>query len=391
MDSKRPTRKWKRYQTCLASENTIRKWFCEHSNWGIAVIFGKPSRNLISRDFDCVNSYKCWANLHPKLAETLPTVETNRGCHVYAMAALESVTNARRFLSKEPNGIGAIDMGDGELRAGAGCYSLLPPSIHPTGKLYKWLIPLPDGPLTEIDPINAGFTSCYRERRECYRENGVHRENTDNGRTQRKTEAMESIGDLSSEVLQFSNEISAMIDIAIKESLPNGSGQRHRLVFEFARKVKAIPELSDAKAVDLEGVVRAWHKVAIPNISTKPFEETWIDFLKAFPRVRFPAGEEPMQKILEAAKRRSPPSAAAKYEQPRLKLLVSICAELQRAAGDGEFFLACRTAAKLIGVDHMTANRWLFLMTSEKVLTETQKGTLRPQRASRYRFNGNAH
>ena len=41
------------------------------------------------------------------------------------------------------------------------------------------------------------------------------------------------------------------------------------------------------------------------------------------------------------------------------QLLVGICRELQRRAGDAPFFLGCRTAAELLGVEHNTAARWL--------------------------------
>ena len=37
-------------------------------------------------------------------------------------------------------------------------------------------------------------------------------------------------------------------------------------------------------------------------IGTEPFEETWIDFLLAWPKVKFPKGEEPITKVFERAK-----------------------------------------------------------------------------------------
>ena len=67
-------------------------------------------------------------------------------------------------------------------------------------------------------------------------------------------------------------------------------------------------------------------------------------------------------------------------------LLVAVCRELQRASGDKPFFLACRTTGRLLGVDHTTAWRWLFLLTHKGIIEEVEKGDRAKRRASRYRY-----
>ena len=71
-----------------------------------------------------------------------------------------------------------------------------------------------------------------------------------------------------------------------------------------------------------------------------------------------------------------------------MRQLVTLCRELQRHAGDGPFFLGCRTAGRLLDVDHATASRWLFLLKSEGVLLESEKGGKGRgrYRATRYRY-----
>ena len=54
-----------------------------------------------------------------------------------------------------------------------------------------------------------------------------------------------------------------------------------------------------------------------------------------------PKGEEPMAQMLAKAKDAPLPIEAQRYEQASLRLLVKLCRELQRAAGDGPFFLSC--------------------------------------------------
>lgn len=168
--------------------------------------------------------------------------------------------------------------------------------------------------------------------------------------------------------------------------MATGNGQRHRQVFALARALKAIPELCDADPCDLREHVREWHRLALPHITTKAFDETWIDFLKAWPRVRFPLGTEPMELILQNVGASDLPAEAFQFEQEQVQILVLLCRELQRASGDRPFYLSCRTAGRLLSVDHATANRWLFLLVEEKLLAEIEKGSRSQRRASRYRY-----
>lgn len=380
---KKPAVRWKRYQSRQASESTRRNWFRE-TDHGVGVIFGHVSGGLASRDFDDHESYEAWAKAKPALAAELPTVATCRGFHVYANAWPESVQEARRRLGKPEDGKGALNLGDGELRAGVGCYSVLPPSKHPSGHVYGWSVPLPDS-MPWIDVCDAGFVdfpSVDRLRNSCdreYGEYGEHREHREYGSNK---EGVIDCGLIGSDAAKIT------IEEAIAGTLPTRPGQRHRQVFELARGLKAVPELNDANAKSLKPFVQEWHRRALPHVATKPFEETWIDFLKAWPNVQFPKGAEPMAAVFERACSAGLPAVAEQYEQSPLQLLVAVCRELQRGAGDGPFYLSCRTAGQLVEVDHATANRWLFLLVSDQVLELVEKGSRDRRRASRYRYRG---
>ena len=186
------------------------------------------------------------------------------------------------------------------------------------------------------------------------------------------------------------------INRAILESLPTeprrylGKGARHWQVFDLCRALQAIPRLSDAAPEDLTDIVRRWHSLGVAKgvIGTEPFEETRIDFLKGWPRVQFPKGKEPMSVIFQQAKDQEPPTAAQQYEGDGLRLLVALCRELQRASGDRPFFLGCRTAGRLLKVNHTTAWRWLFLLVHDGVLEQVEKGDRARRRATRYRYRG---
>lgn len=82
------------------------------------------------------------------------------------------------------------------------------------------------------------------------------------------------------------------------------------------------------------------------------------------------------------------PEAAQDYEQVEIHRLIAMCRELQRLAGDGPFYLACRTAGRLLEVGHDTAARWLKLLVMDEILDEVEKGGQpgTAYKASRYRY-----
>jgi hypothetical protein len=380
MGEKRPAVRWKRYQREPPSPQTIYRWFRD-TDYGVGVIFGEVSGGLASRDFDDAESYQRWTEEQPALAATLPTVATRRGFHVYCRLWPESVEEARRRLGRRVDGRGAIDLGNGELRAGTGCYSVLPPSTHPSGFLYGWSIPLIDSELPTIDACEAGFFESAAEvDHRCYTEHTEDTENTSKGK--------EREGESAGGRIAFAPVVELSVEEAILSSLPTGPGQRHRQVFEFARRLKAVPSLADQPGKLLRKYVEEWHRRAFSAISTKPFEETWIDFLKAWENVRCPYGDGILTTAFEKACRDGLPELTNDYDQPEVLLLAGLCRELQRGAGDRPFFLSCRDAGRLLGVTHTRANRWLFLLAQDEVIEEVEKGTNDGRLASRYRYRG---
>jgi biotin operon repressor len=99
------------------------------------------SGDLAVRDFDVTGAYERWRDENETLARELPTVKTARGFHVYARSP------DLRF-RKLP---------DGEWRT-EGHYVAAPPSLHPRGVRYTWVIEPPrDGIGLLVDPVDAGL------------------------------------------------------------------------------------------------------------------------------------------------------------------------------------------------------------------------------------------
>ena len=118
---------WKPFQNQAADESVLRKMFRKAGVTGLGVVLGSALGGLAVRDFDQVSAYERWAEAHPHEAARLPTSQTARGFHVYAVMDDEQY----------------VTFPDGELRANSGHYVLLPPSLHPSGLTYTWRIPLP--------------------------------------------------------------------------------------------------------------------------------------------------------------------------------------------------------------------------------------------------------
>ena len=136
--------KWTPFQKEPPTVDKVRSLFKQGGLTGLAVILGRVSGGLYARDFDIVESYQRWAKAYPDLATTPPTYETGRGFQVLAYRPTPCKTN---------------DLGDGELR-GANSYSVLPPSLHPSGRRYQWVVASPDVRVT-VDPVAAGLARSW--------------------------------------------------------------------------------------------------------------------------------------------------------------------------------------------------------------------------------------
>lgn len=374
--SKKPAiQSWTALQQQAADETQIRVWFRKPSVMGLGIILGPVSGHLVVRDFDVAGAFEAWATAYPKLAQRLPIVRTHRGAHVYARM----------------RDVSTVNIGDGELR-GAGAYVIAPPSRHPEGTLYRWergFSLLDDIPLLTVEKSGFGERwdsgSLPGGSSERATERTETPERTDeNRRRLKRTE--ENRGHLSggnrASKLQF--EMTAWVQEAILTTIPTSPGNRNKAIFEFARWLKSRPEYADAAPTQLEEFVRAWHQAALPNLGTKDFDETRIDFLKGWDKIKYPHGTGPFAEAMKRLDATPLPRCADHYSDMNKRRLVGLCRELQRINLAGPFFLSCRTAGTCLKIDHTTASRSLYLLTEDGILEVVESGD--KKRATRYRY-----
>lgn len=379
-------RSWMPFQTERPDAKKVRVWFRRSGERNIAVVLGPVSGDLICRDFDKLESYHTWAAEHRELADSLPTVATSKGRHVYCRADFDAIDHDDAIRQRK-----YVTLGDGELRL-QGCYCLLPPSIHPDRTTYRWEKPIRlDLPV--LDVHQAGLLPITRNREE--RRERKTTERTDaiecaSPEPGNKNPGPARFGPAAGNSVASPIEIPSDIERAILETVPRGPGQRNKLVFELARTLKAVTSLADAPVTSLKPLVRQWHTLAKPFITTPAFEETWIDFVRGWSRVKFPKGTEPMAKsFADALDSDDPPEAAALgYDGEQVRLLARLCRELQRSAGTQPFYLSCGTVERLFKVNRGVAHRWLFLFVTDGLLELVEKGSQQSRRASRYFYRG---
>ena len=303
----------------------------------LAVCLGNVSDGLIVRDFDEVPAYDSWATDHPSLAKRLPTARTARGFHVYFNADVSDV----RDLS--PGGGSILVGGDGELKAGG--YVLLPPSVHPNGHRYEWMIEPDDVPFVS-DIQRAGLAP------------KGNRCNTSN--IKGPGSALAGIGGLGITVKQ-----------AVECSQPTGHGERNHRIFDFCRMLKST-KLADSTQEELRPAFERWFRLARPRIKTKDFPTSWREFLAIWRIVKTPFGST-MRLIAEDI------GDSITVEQ--------LCDALQKRAGDRPFHLDCRTAGKLVGVHYSTASRHLNRLMDSGKLELVKPGDRLNHLAAEYRYH----
>jgi hypothetical protein len=344
--NKTPTVLWKEFQAKRVTEDQIRKWFARDDLTGLAVIVGKVSGNLACRDFDSKESYFNWAQDHARLAMVLPTVSTSRGYHVYFSAADEW--------------LGFEKCGDGEYRA-KGIICLLPPSIHPNGVVYSWK----NGSLTTkppllINPLTEGLTNGTKFRANVTQEDSC------------------GVGGLVDSCETLVSSCVTPLDEIIKNSLPKVNGERRECIFRLIRVLKSLPEYVNTDPASLEGIVREWHKQALPAIATKPFDDTFVDFVEGWKYCKFPIGTGPTYDLMRKAKDMDLSPELEQFDNPLVRQTGMICRELQEKAGDNPFFLGCRTLQRVLGAnDPETALRCLKRLKITGLLREVEKGSLK--------------
>lgn len=368
--SKRPfVKSWGWCQLNRPSAAILHKWFNRVGVTGLAVVLGPVSGNLVCRDFDTPESYDRWKSAHPDLAALLPTVRTGRGYHVYFRNATINKTHHIKD---------AAGNRTGELR-GKG-YCLLPPSEHPDGGRYTWLVAL-DGEVPEVADMEAsGFTM-----------GNVCNALQDVAVTcpsPKLTQSVMCVDGVFDECEGATQWWHNTVDEAIARTLPTAEGQRHHALWQFLLCLKAMPAYADSTVPPRE-LVERWHRAALPTIRTKALSATWTEAQTAWPRIRPGVHTGSLRRAWERAVWATLTMSKATLTEWRIQALACLCRELQQAWGDRPFPLPCKIGC-LLGVSRETAANYLQRLTRSGVLRRVSRGDFaragQARKAAEYRY-----
>ena len=125
---KRPLVRWQRYQQHLPEPDEIARWFAADADANVGIVTGRLSR-LVVLDVDPghggADSIAAWERRHGPMPETVECTTGGGGRHLYFGHPGGEVHN-RAGLAP------GIDLrGDGGL-------VVAPPSVHPSGRRYRW-------------------------------------------------------------------------------------------------------------------------------------------------------------------------------------------------------------------------------------------------------------
>ena len=373
-NTKIPAIKASRFSNSRPKRRDIKQWFLNDSAFGIGVMLGSvsgPSRQkrwaLGCRDFDTHKSYYDWASEHNVLSSQLPTYETRRGFHVLFLydvndKALTSNRKKKKWM-----------LPYGELILKGNAPTPLPPSGHPQGGKYKWTIEPGDsvGKVASLVYYGLFSGSVSNSFKRCSDTVTLHiptqpTQYQEEGRT---FKLFKGSGEFDESVAER----------YLRSTVPTGPDQREKGLWILAMTLKG-NELTRTLRVDhLEPLLRWWWRLARPVVQDKEWSLTWGAFERAWGRVKCPStdGKTLYAAFMRALEAGCPSEAAEMYGKgDNAGIIAALCRELaiDSTEADRSFFLACRSAAGLLGVSHQTVATYLLALKASRHIQLKKQG-----------------
>ena len=126
---------WDPYKTTPATKEQVESWWTKWPKANVGIIMGQVS-GMIAVDMDGPHGVELLKRANVSVPKTA-TVGTGAGFHAYYKHPGYPVPNRARLL-EGPNKSGVDIRGDGG-------YVVAPPSVHGSGRVYRWVVPLEDG------------------------------------------------------------------------------------------------------------------------------------------------------------------------------------------------------------------------------------------------------
>jgi hypothetical protein len=159
-------------------------------------------------------------------------------------------------------------------------------------------------------------------------------------------------------------------------------------LLELAREIRGVEKRRGRRlrATQYKAIFDKWESASRPFLRTG--HDYFTEFLAKLDCVTVPKGET-LQAAFERAKRREPPSKVLVIRNEGVRLLASLCRELQEMAGNQPIMLHQASVAKLFGhSDHRNISNWVKALKTLDVLRVAE--AWRQGKATRYFYVGSA-
>jgi hypothetical protein len=161
----------------------------------------------------------------------------------------------------------------------------------------------------------------------------------------------------------------------------------NKMLHELAREIRGVEKKRGEKlTAQYKAIFDKWQSVSRPFL--RAGHDYFTEFLGKFDCVTVPKGET-LKAAFERSKRREPPSEVLVIANEEVRLVASLCRELQEMAGDQPIMLHQVSIAKLFGHSHhRNVSNWIRALKTVGVLclaTPARKRTATCEgRAARY-------
>ncbi len=351
---------WKEYQIEPATTTQLLKLFAPKRVTGIAVIAGKVSGGLAVRDFDVTQAFENWLSLYQNNNRDLPVAQSHRGGHIYLTGP--------SFYQKLP---------DGEYRGDSGHYTVMPPSLHPSGLLYKWLVH-PNG----VIPTPSDLSTLGLQLRESTGTSTVNYSSSTN-----------IIRPTSAEILKVDYSLfesarmggwipSSSVCQVIALYVPRVVSQRNFKILGLVRALKRLPvKWDNAK---LKVVFEMWWEKAVEVVGTKDKRVSAYEFIEAWKRCGKVRSQLDVVSLVKRTGDVALPRAFDYYSES-YKALARVCNYLKCYYGDSTFYLSNHDAGRVMGLGEESGRLALRHLVQDGFLERIEVGNSIKGKASRYR------
>jgi hypothetical protein len=157
----------------------------------------------------------------------------------------------------------------------------------------------------------------------------------------------------------------------------------NKMLHELAREIRGVEKKRGKKltAAQYKTIFDKWERASRPFLRTG--HDYFPEFLAKLDCVTVPKGET-LQAAFERAKRREPPTKVLIVDHQGVRLLASLCRELQEMAGDQPIMLHQESIAKFFGHSHhRNISDWIRALKTVGVLSPAE-AAIPMAKAARY-------